>query len=168
MVGDINLFLTRWDEDGEAPDLDDEAADGSEHGPERNYVSAEVDVMVADAARRGRGLGRAAVTAFLRYIRRNLDAVLAEYAGADDPAAGRPVLRDVVAKINAGNQGSIALFKGLGFRQRGDVNYFGEVLMVLEGFGGERTGMEEEQDGVADWGAEGWREVGYDRSQLKE
>ncbi|KAI2615915.1 GNAT domain-containing protein [Hypoxylon sp. NC1633] len=180
MVGDINLFLTPWEDDseddegelrtdrgGKGTGIEDTDTRGNENEKrKRYYCGAEVDVMIADPRHRGKGLGRAAVATFLLFVRRNLDAVLREYAEAGAGAgAGTPVLRGLVAKIHQSNAGSIALFRGLGFRQRGEVNYFGEVHMVLEGFGEE----EKEKDGSA-WVAavkgDGFEELEYDRSRL--
>ncbi|KAI1104848.1 GNAT domain-containing protein [Jackrogersella minutella] len=155
MMGDINLFLTPWE-----PDDDTDARVNGD--PRETCCSAEVDIMIADQKHRGKGFGRAAVATFLLFVRRNLDGILAEYAGA---GSGRPALRELIAKINAGNAGSIALFKSLGFEQRGGVNYFGEIQMVLEGFGLEGDGMK--GGWVAAVGEGGYRELGYDRSRLK-
>ncbi|KAI0380765.1 GNAT domain-containing protein [Hypomontagnella monticulosa] len=164
MVGDINLFLTPWDGD------EDEGGDLQQGN---DYVTAEVDIMIADQRHRGRGLGRAAVGTFLLYIQRNLKGLLLEYASAGtDVATGegrRPqaVLRELVARINADNAGSIALFKSLGFKQRGGVNFFGEISMVLEGFGQENVREEGHEPA---WKAavkgDGYKEVAYDRSRL--
>ncbi|KAI0011073.1 acetyltransferase domain-containing protein [Xylariaceae sp. FL0662B] len=157
MLGDVNLFLTLWEEDEDAAACCD----------------AEVDIMIVEPENRGRGLGKAAVLAFLAFVRRNLRGILDEYGsvgGDDDDDDGakekikkkRLVLRDLVVKIKATNSGSIALFGSLGFRRKGDVNYFGEIQMVLEGFG-------EEGGSEAGWAAgktEGYRELVYDRSLL--
>ncbi|KAI1761338.1 GNAT domain-containing protein [Hypoxylon sp. FL1150] len=124
MIGDVNMFLTPWDgDDGEGEEEKGKA-----------YVNAEIDIMIADPTHRGKGLGRATVATFLLFIHSNLDGILAEYASASSEAK-KPELKDVVAKINAGNQGSIKLFTGMGFSQRGGVNYFGEIELVLEGLG---------------------------------
>jgi RimJ/RimL family protein N-acetyltransferase len=156
MVGDINLFLTPWEDD------DDESAVKADH--DVDYCNAEVDIMIASTADRGRGLGRAAVSAFINFIWKNLDSILAEYrdcqAEASTPERKRLMLKDLVAKINASNQGSIALFKKLGFRQRGDVNYFGEIEMVLENFGKLGLIVRDEIE------IEGYKELVYDRSRL--
>ena len=135
MVGDVNFFLYPYDEeDGE------EADDSGKRpiAPAPRLCVGEVDVMIADAKDRGRGLGRATVSAFLQYILRNLGGILAEYRldGRDEvphaPAPDREVaLKLLMAKIKADNSGSLALFKSLGFQQEGDVNYFGEVKLVL-------------------------------------
>lgn len=133
MIGDINFFLY--------PSEDDDAPDGDCVG--------EVDIMIAGQGDRGKGLGKAAVSTFLHYIWRNRDAILGEYQSGEtslvkevgDGAGFR--LEVLMAKIKADNVGSIALFKGLGFEQEGDVNYFGEIKMVLKNF----DGLEEAPEG---------------------
>ncbi|KAI1469734.1 GNAT domain-containing protein [Daldinia caldariorum] len=172
MVGDVNLFLSPWDDDD---DDYDEKGEGEQGGDDKErkgedaktYYTAEIDIMIADPRCRGKGLGRAAVATFLSFVRRHLDSILAEYtAGSLNGAErnGKPVLRDVVAKINAENTASIVLFKALGFEQRGERNYFGEIRMVFEGFGG-ADGWEGRRDsGVM---GEGYEELVYDRLRLK-
>ncbi|KAI1391470.1 GNAT domain-containing protein [Hypoxylon trugodes] len=164
MIGDINLFLTPWDDDE-----DEQQGQEPEKG-EKTYYTAEVDIMIADSSHRGKGIGRAAVSTFLVFVRRHLDAILAEYANADNTATtttptSTPALREVVAKINASNTGSIALFKSLGFVKKGDVNYFGEIRMVLADFefaskgnGGKKT-WEAAREGM-------YWECAFDRSRL--
>ncbi|KAK0626559.1 GNAT domain-containing protein [Immersiella caudata] len=120
MVGDVNFFVY--------PDDDD---DDSEDG-----CVGEVDIMIADVKDRGKGIGKGVVMAFLQYIFRNLESVLDEYARAQDgERKGVPKLKMLMVKIKAENMGSIKLFQGLGFSQEGDVNYFGEVKLVLREFG---------------------------------
>ncbi|ORY71709.1 GNAT domain-containing protein [Pseudomassariella vexata] len=159
MVGDINLFLTPWEDDIDG-------ADNSTPAPSdrKDYVVGEVDIMIADLANRGKGLGKAAVSAFLLFIRRNLRAILDEYAaGTGRGVAGktrRPEMRAFMVKIKATNVGSMALFTGLGFVQRGEVNYFGEVEMGLDLLNGLGTAVGDDASG-------GYREVIYDRSKLE-
>ncbi|KAI0135707.1 GNAT domain-containing protein [Daldinia grandis] len=172
MVGDVNLFLSPWDGEGggggqgegreQMGDGGEQMGDGEEA---KAYYTAEIDIMIADPKFRGVGLGRAAVATFLSFVRRHLDGILAEYTGSLDirSANGRPVLKDVVAKINAGNKASIVLFQALGFRQRGETNYFGEIEMVLEGVG-EIDGWEKTGSSVM---GDMYRELFYDRSQLE-
>lgn len=155
-----------------------------------SYCNGEVDIMIADRDHRGKGLGISAVSALLRFIRRHRTPILAEYGKAqEDGGHGREgggeavgaqhrryVLKDLVAKINAANAGSIALFTRLGFKQKGGVNYFGEIEMVLEGFGGilaslsgAVTGDDETKGDAgadADADAADYREMAYDRSRL--
>lgn len=121
MIGDINFFLY--------PSEDDDAPQGDCVG--------EVDIMIAGQGDRGKGLGKAAVSTFLHYIWRNRDVVLGEYQSGEGSTTKENEiwrLKVLMAKIKADNVGSIALFKGLGFEQEGDVNYFGEIKMVLKSF----------------------------------
>ncbi|KAK8041356.1 GNAT domain-containing protein [Apiospora phragmitis] len=169
MVGDINMFLTPWD-DGNDDDDDatEKAATKNSSVPETagiDFVRAEVDVMIAGAADRGKGLGKGAVGALLEFVSRNREGILREYATTIAPNAGRhPEIREFVARIQASNAGSIALFKGFGFRQRGAVNYFGEVEMVmLPAIGKLGRGTPSIGDIEV---VEGYREAKYDRSGL--
>ncbi|KAI0851611.1 GNAT domain-containing protein [Daldinia vernicosa] len=159
MVGDVNLFLSPWDGDDE-----DQAQRGDEKETQ-TYYTAEIDIMIADPKFRGIGLGRAAVATFLYFVRRHLDGILAEYTGSLDTSAAKskPRLKDVVAKINADNKASIVLFQALGFKQRGEKNYFGEIEMVFEGFGE----MEEWEETSPSVMGDTYRELVYDRSRLK-
>jgi RimJ/RimL family protein N-acetyltransferase len=121
MVGDVNFFLYPCD-DG---DDDDEEGD----------CVGEVDIMIADIKDRGKGIGKGVVLAFLQYIFRNLEGVLGEYAQGNGDEKVVPRLRMLMVKIKAENAGSIKLFRSLGFTQEGEVNYFGEVKLVLREFG---------------------------------
>ena len=129
MIGDVNLFLYPNDDD------EDQADDWFQ-------CIGEVDIMIASHDHRGKGLGRAVVSGFLQYISRNLEGILREYytgerqqqAGTNSPML-KPRLRMLMAKINKDNTKSIALFKSLGFEQEGDVNYFGELKLVLRDLG---------------------------------
>ncbi|KAI0122986.1 GNAT domain-containing protein [Xylariales sp. AK1849] len=170
MVGDINLFLTPWEGEGEGEgegddDDDDEnaqhslavestAVDGTnaEVSDTKRFCVGEVDIMIASTADRGKGVGKAAVSAFLYFVRENVDGLLAEYSRAGTGME----MKELLVRIKATNLGSIALFKGLGFVQRGEVNYFGEIEMVWKEFMGNET-----------LGAvEAYRQLGYDRSRL--
>ncbi|KAI8959097.1 GNAT domain-containing protein [Daldinia sp. FL1419] len=165
MVGDVNLFLSPWDEGDEE---EEQKQNGDAEGA-KTYYTAEIDIMIADTKFRGVGLGRAAVAAFLLFVRRNLDGMLAEYASSLDVsnANSKPVLKDVVAKINADNKASIVLFQALGFKQRGETNYFGEIQMVFEGFG-ETDRWEKMMKKSSSVMGDDYKELRYDRSQLKE
>lgn len=137
MVGDINFFLYPWD-DEKGEDKKAIQTGGVDPRTTRSCVG-EVDIMVAERSERGRGFGKAAVSAFLHYIYRNLKAILQEYdAGhANSGHAGKKgelELKLFMVKINESNAASLALFKSLGFQQRGSVNYFGEVELVLEDY----------------------------------
>lgn len=180
MVGDVNLFLAPWDDDDEA-----EALTHGRKGKKKKktWCAAEVDIMIADPKHRGKGFGRAAVATFLFFVSRHLEGILAEYAGTDVSGGGSgsgsgsgnsngnggggAMLRELVAKIHASNTGSIALFKSLGFRQRGDVNYFGEIQMVLERFGSGDDGPVRGAAWTASVESDGYTELVYDRSRLE-
>ncbi|KJZ74990.1 hypothetical protein HIM_05476 [Hirsutella minnesotensis 3608] len=119
MRGDVNFFL-----------YPDEDAPEEEEG---QWLVGEVDVMIAAKEHRGQGLGEGAVRALLTYIFRNRSAILDEFIGDEPGSRGTSVkLRGLMAKIKESNAGSRALFGKLGFRQKGEVNYFGEVTMVME------------------------------------
>jgi methionyl-tRNA synthetase len=124
MVGDINFFLHPYEEDEEETAEEDRSM----------WLTGEVDVMIAEYDCRGKGMGKASVCALLVYIQRHLDAILDEFASSQDTttAATPPELKDLMVKIKEGNAESRALFGKLGFRQRGEVNYFGEVTMGLD------------------------------------
>lgn len=117
MIGDINLFLYPWDDE-------DDGEDASCTHP--SYCVGEIDIMIASQDDRGKGSGKAAVSTFMHYVWSNRLAILREYQ-----SAAQPELKLLMAKIKATNTHSIALFKSLGFEQQGDVNYFGEVKLVL-------------------------------------
>lgn len=148
MIGDVNLFLYPYDGD----DDDEESS--------RNQYVGEIDVMVADTDHRGRGVGFAAVTALMEYVHRNAGAILGEFAAGQGDVAeakGKPVLRGLMAKIKEGNDRSVALFRRVGFTQRGGVNYFGELEMALDGFA-------QAMEGGLAWRADvGYHEVRYKR-----
>lgn len=114
MRGDVNLFLYPDDEEP--------------HGAvAATWLVGEVDVMIADEAHTGQGLGSGAVRALLTYVQRHEARLLAQYGG------GRAVrLRRVMAKIKEGNRRSTALFERLGFAPRGRVNYFGERTLARD------------------------------------
>lgn len=179
MVGDINLFLTPWegDEDDEndfnGPSLDKAVvplSPQSKRDPTARCCNGEVDIMIADRDHRGKGLGIAAVSTLLHFVRQHLKSILAEYSKAQGDQGGIGArspyeLKDMVAKINEANAGSIALFTKLGFRKRGKVNYFGEIEMVLEDFGvAASSGARDENGGEAN--VLDYRELLFDRSRV--
>lgn len=141
MVGDVNLFIHRLDSfvDEQATALSKVEGGGTTTSGERGggkrkkitSIAAEIDVMIASPSNRGKGIGKATVSTFLGYVMRNLEGIIAEYSGAC--AAEDFRLEEFIAKIHASNVSSHALFKSLGFVQRGDTNYFGELEMVLKG-----------------------------------
>lgn len=126
-MGDINFFIHPFDEEDEG-----------ENAAGTTPVVGEIDIMIASHSDRGKGLGKAAVSTFLHYIWTNRSVILDEYGRQHSCApGGRNVplrLQFLMAKIKATNERSIALFKGLGFKQEGEVNYFGEVKLVMKDF----------------------------------
>ncbi|KAH6840897.1 GNAT domain-containing protein [Chaetomium sp. MPI-CAGE-AT-0009] len=147
MVGDVNLFLYPYEDE-----------DDGENEPSTTpaFCVGEVDIMIAGQQHRGKGLGRAVVQGFLQYVARNLAGITQEYA-ADKDMASTPGLKLLMAKINQGNERSLALFKSLGFEQEGEVNYFGEVKLVLRRL-----------DTLAAAVPEGYAELVYSRDQGQE
>ncbi|KXX73050.1 N-acetyltransferase 9-like protein [Madurella mycetomatis] len=137
MLGDVNLFLYP-DEDDEDEEHEHEHEQEQEQGQsafaDPRFCVGEVDIMIADQQHRGKGLGRVVMQTFLQYISRNLGGIMHEYA-QDKDIRIPPKLKLLMAKINKGNTRSIALFSSLGFEQEGEVNYFGEVKLVLRDLG---------------------------------
>lgn len=137
MVGDINFFLYPWDDEDDDSGSGTSGGTGGTSSSEGRQTYGEIDVMIARPENRGRGLGRAAVSAFLHYIlRRQQTAIVGDARH----------LRHLVVKIQATNAASIGLFTSLGFRQRGGVNYFGEVELVHDGL----DSVGEQPDGYAE------------------
>jgi RimJ/RimL family protein N-acetyltransferase len=110
MVGDVNLFFSNWHDDDVEND-DDNEKDGRTASttpfvgnlarPRGSRLQAEIDIMVAVATSRGKGIGREAVVLMMQYARENI-----------------PGLRRFFCKINADNVASRTLFEQkLGFRQ---------------------------------------------------
>ncbi|KAJ0307567.1 hypothetical protein COL516b_004188 [Colletotrichum fioriniae] len=139
MIGDINFFIYPYDNDDDNEDEEGQAAAAAAN--EGLYVG-EVDVMVASKEHRGKGIGHAAVTTLLTYVHRNKARILDEYVQREEEgkemttkkaaaAAAAAQLKGLMVKIKEGNTASIALFRRLGFVQKGEVNYFGEIQMVL-------------------------------------
>ena len=93
MVGDVNLFLSEEDEE--------EVEDGVERATENTEtpvrIQAELDIMVAEEAARGQGIGLEASCLMMLYGARELG------------------IRRFFCKINEDNQSSIALFRKLKF-----------------------------------------------------
>lgn len=129
IIGDVNFFLHPFDDEGEDEE-EDVTGKGEVKAEKKGWLTGEVDIMVADRDFRSKGVGRAAVRAILVYVAVNLGFILEEFVGTQRDASAS--LKSLVAKIKQGNEASISLFKGLGFRQVGDVNYFGELKMVMD------------------------------------
>lgn len=110
MVGDINLFLFR-------PDDEDEPS---------GEVVGEVELMIAKTELQRKGYGRAALLAFLGYVLGKWRDIGDEY-GEKNAKAELSFLR---VKVNETNAGSLRLFESVGFSRVGEgANYFGEIEM---------------------------------------
>ncbi|KAI0866045.1 acetyltransferase domain-containing protein [Xylaria cubensis] len=160
MVGDVNIFLTPLDDDDDR-DTNGHLNGTKERKDETHYVKGEIDIMIALPEHRRRGLGEAAVRAFLRYLTENHEIIMKEYVGAEGIRTAK--IKSLVAKIHAENEGSIRLFGNLGFCRDGDPDYFNEISMMLDfppttEKGGEGIGLE--ADGIR------YRECFFDRSRL--
>lgn len=154
MVGDINLFLTPAEEDEEG-------------------CIGEIELMIAETKFRRRGLGRAAVLAFMRYLESHLDEILSEYASSfqhgdqnegqdQSPERRNMKLLQLRVKIGSKNLKSIGLFESLGFVKTGEgENYFGEVELVFEGW----LGKGRLEGLMGKFGVKGYREVGYAKEE---
>ncbi|CAI6097180.1 unnamed protein product, partial [Clonostachys chloroleuca] len=164
IVGDVNFFLHDYDPDEYEYDDDDNTQndDGYDSSDEERdgWLVGEVDIMIAERASRGRGMGKAAVCALLVYIHRHVRGLLAEgdarllrrgstasrtssissanavtdadWLDVNLAGRGQRSLRGLIVRIKEGNDDSRALFQKLGFRQQGEVNYFGEIKMALD------------------------------------
>ncbi|TWU73363.1 methionyl-tRNA synthetase [Metarhizium rileyi] len=120
MVGDINFFIYQDNDAEESPQV------------QRTSVAlrGEIDVMIAHKEHRRRGYGSASVRALLIYLRSSMRDILEEYN------RGLGICRDanmvgIMVKIQEGNTGSRRLFEKMGFKQVGDVNYFGEIMLFI-------------------------------------
>ncbi|KAK7209088.1 hypothetical protein V2G26_016266 [Clonostachys chloroleuca] len=164
IVGDVNFFLHDYDPDEYEYDDDDNTQndDGYDSSDEERdgWLVGEVDIMIAERASRGRGMGKAAVCALLVYIHRHVRGLLAEgdarllrrgstasrtssissanavtdadWLDVNLAGRGQRSLRGLIVRIKEGNDDSRALFQKLGFQQQGEVNYFGEIKMALD------------------------------------
>jgi RimJ/RimL family protein N-acetyltransferase len=99
MCGDVNAFLSPIDDDD-----DDDDDDNGDHGVASRdiaaaaSISAEIEIMIADASRRRGGLAREAILLFFHYLVEQV------------PQLGR-----LVVKITDDNLPSFRLFESLGF-----------------------------------------------------
>jgi len=177
MVGDINLFLTPCEDDND-DDAETEGTRRENKEADNEDCDGEIDIMIAVPEHRGKGIGEAAVRAFLHFLARKHDGIMSEYAHAHivDQRAGEGEgrrrgarLKRLVAKINAGNKGSIRLFENIGFQREGEPNFFNEICMVLADFSSvslSLRGQSESEVPSPSEGGLGYREMVYDRSRL--
>ncbi|CAH9135831.1 unnamed protein product [Cuscuta epithymum] len=91
MVGDVNIYLN---------DLDD------------SHI-AEIEIMIAEQKRRGKGLGKETVLLMMAFAVRNFG------------------VKNFRAKIGESNKASLSLFQKLGFAQTSYSQIFSEVTLEL-------------------------------------
>lgn len=91
MVGDTNLFFNNSDDPHEA----------------------EIEIMIAEPAARGRGLGRTALNMMMQFAVTQLGVCTCTH----DTVLSGPQVRKFVARIGDANTASIQLFKSLGYQQ---------------------------------------------------
>jgi RimJ/RimL family protein N-acetyltransferase len=121
MIGDVNLFIYE--------DEDEDEVSGEVQGA--NPVIGEIEIMIAEHSARRMGLAREALGAFMSYIVSKSEAILEEYRQGCDERSER-YMKYLRVKIDKDNAASLALFGKIGFKQVGEVNYFGEVEMRME------------------------------------
>ncbi|PGH05411.1 hypothetical protein GX51_02935 [Blastomyces parvus] len=166
MLGDVNMFLRLDEEDEEG--VNDHgfgsAAGSAITAADRGArVVGEIELMIAEKAKQGKGFGRAGLVCFLKYIADhegeivrgfvsslppcsapvsrgasrgdNLDNARQDAMGVGKVGGGK--LAYLSAKIGADNARSLALFESLGFRKVSDKpNVFGEVELRRGCLGG--------------------------------
>ncbi|RDW93859.1 uncharacterized protein DSM5745_01181 [Aspergillus mulundensis] len=156
MIGDINLFLRVEDEEDE------------QGNPCPPQIIGEIELMIAEKKDQGRGFGKAALLAFVRYVLGRETEVLGEFVAGDEEAkrilgadvkkTGELKLAALSVKIGQVNERSLKLFEGLRFKKVGDApNYFGEWEL-------RRTGLDLDL-GCEDLVVGGYREVVYGRKE---
>ncbi|PGH30553.1 hypothetical protein GX50_06686 [[Emmonsia] crescens] len=180
MLGDVNLFLRLDQEAEEEEEEDDDDDDGhrtADDGGAR--VVGEIELMIAEKGKQGKGFGRAGLLCFLKYIADHEVEILGGFvsslssssasasgtgaAGDDGKEKGEAAigkkLAYLSAKIGANNLRSLALFESLGFVKVSEKpNVFGEVELRRGGLGGD-----EGEELLRKYGVEEYREVGYER-----
>lgn len=146
MIGDVNLFLQK-----------DFEVDKNGEDTEKAYMKGEIELMIADPEYRGKGIGKATLLAFLRYIREKEAQIIKTFVEGEEASGNGIVdLGDhirLAVKIGEDNERSKKLFGSVGFEQIGEPNYFKEVeLQLLD-------------RNLWDWekvsGVEAWRLVRY-------
>jgi RimJ/RimL family protein N-acetyltransferase len=107
MVGDVNAFLSEI--------ISDPQGDEDEGEP-TGRLSAEMEVMIADASQRRRGMAEEALLLLIHFL---LDRV--------------PAVRELVAKVSDGNEASLRLFTHrLGFHTRRRLDVFSQTELAMD------------------------------------
>ncbi|PVH78209.1 hypothetical protein DL98DRAFT_656276 [Cadophora sp. DSE1049] len=156
IIGDVNLFLTPSHSTSPSP---------SPSPSTTHPIIGELELMIAPTLHRRKGHGRNTILAFLSYITTHLPSILAEYGQNQTPPIpkGDVRLEGLRVKIGKENEGSLRLFRGLGFGSleggEGEEvpNYFGEVELWYQG-----EVSEEGMRGLRErFGVEGYMELEY-------
>lgn len=140
MIGDVNMFLN--------PDSDDEAGDGDED----QALVGEIEIMIADRAQQGKGLGSEIVLAFMWYILQTQALGMEEFHSSNSNGKKSSRLMYLRAKIDKDNVRSAKVFEGVGFKKVSETpNYFGEL--ELRWTVGENTlkDIETRMDAIPRW-----------------
>jgi hypothetical protein len=111
MAGDVNLFLSS--EDHEGNDGDDDIDKDDDRKLDCRSLQAEIDIMIAEGKYRNHGLGREACTLMLIY------------------GVQRLGIRRFFCKVGESNEASLRLFSALGFKQCGYAACFHEFELEL-------------------------------------
>jgi RimJ/RimL family protein N-acetyltransferase len=118
MIGDVNLFIYEIEQEEEE---EDEIQVKGVRG-----VVGEIEIMIAERGARRKGLAWESLVAFVGYVSSCIQGVLEEYRVGSDERSER-YIKYLRVKIDKDNVASLELFGKIGFKQVGDVNYFGEV-----------------------------------------
>ena len=113
MCGDVNAFLSPIDDDDDVDDDDHGVA--SRDIAAAASISAEIEIMIADASRRRGGLAREAILLFSHFLVEHV------------PQLGR-----LVVKITDDNLPSLRLFESLGFVVHKKLAVFEQTEMWLD------------------------------------
>jgi len=143
MVGDVNLFISLGEDD-----------DDTQH------VVGELEIMIAEQTEQGKGYGRAALLAFLRYIVSHESDIVREFGQAATSVGDGDLIQfhHFAVKIGQANGRSISLFESLGFRKTTAApSYFGEYELRLDNVNGEVLSLAGNNSTALD----GYREVDY-------
>lgn len=111
MAGDVNLFFA-----SSCPTKDEE--NGTENNlipsaTATNSLSAEINIMIAEAQSRGKGLAKESVVLMMSFALQS-----------------NPKITHFIAKISEKNTASLGLFSRLGFEEASRDSVWQEVLMV--------------------------------------
>jgi hypothetical protein len=151
MIGDVNLFLS---DIASSPSSTPPGSPGSSHKDktEPGKREGELEIMIAEAAYRGKGYAAEVLDLFIAYVtgrinqtqviplgetvqeegmaKEQVDSTLMEKSQHENYRSPLPLPRSaLLVRIGASNTRSIALFKKIGFEVVSEPNVFGEIEM---------------------------------------